>query len=159
MPYSVFQIGAEIFIPAERCEECLEKIHAFHRSVVPNIQVPGGPESHLAKSSLGKLTLAIKHFGWNAIDTDDGVLVGVAESQLGDARIFAFIAPCVEPGSELEYIGEDGLAWKHSFDGASVVSLVGRIAYAKGDDVDDQFRVLDEGGPRSPHKIKTAPPK
>ena len=138
MPYAVFQVGGDIFIPAERFEECLKRIHVFHRSLVADIQVPGGPESHLADSLAEKLLLAIAHFGWEVLATDDGALVGVAAPRLGDIRVFSFIAPCVEPGSELEYIGEDGAAWKHIFDGTSVVSLVGRITYSpKGSELSE----------------------
>lgn len=63
-------------------------------------------------------------------DEGKGLRLHWYDSKTGDEEIFLdAVAPFVEPGSFLEWSGEDGLRWRHEFNGEVMIYKAGRVVY------------------------------
>jgi hypothetical protein len=63
----------------------------------------------------------------------EGTRIRAYDSKTGQEDLFLeTIAEFVEPGSFIEWRGEDGAAWRNDFDGKTMRTLEGRVTFSGG---------------------------
>lgn len=130
MSYQIFLLSDQVAIPRAKFQACVDGICAFHRSINPNIECPGGVTSFVAKSLDEKLVEAMAFFGWRPFLSDEGITgLDLELPRAGSVEFLTAIARHVEPDSYIEYVGEDGVATKHIFREKGLLTYVGKIQY------------------------------
>jgi hypothetical protein len=131
MSHEIYLLSDNISIERRNFDMCLVDIYAFHRTLNPNIECPGGVESFVAKTVDDKLKAAMSFFGWPPFTIDNNGLFGLALNppRSGEPGLMSAIARHVVAGSTIEFIGEDGVATKYVFNGVNVTRFIGRIQY------------------------------
>lgn len=93
------------------------------------------PEKALESAKKGEcshpLEYVFSHLGFETTrDEHGGLCLHWYDSKIGDEEQFLrAVAPFVEPGSFLEWRGEDGCMWRHEFDGEVMTYKAGRVVY------------------------------
>lgn len=73
----------------------------------------------------------MKCWRWECVEDGNYFVVEefLGEKYGDDEILFTAIAPYIEAGSEIHFIGEDGNEWKYVFDGKTMKELIGRTVF------------------------------
>ena len=130
MSYEVYYLDSEFIIKNENFGACMRAIEEYHKSLVPDIQCPGGALAYPEKVLEKKIAYALTYFGWPPEINEDGVWnIYYKHDRRGNIGLLRAIAKYVEAGSVIEYIGEDGKACKIEFKNNSIKEFEGQIIY------------------------------
>ncbi|WIX93262.1 hypothetical protein [Amycolatopsis sp. DG1A-15b] len=148
MGYSVNLIKGEVVIPATRTDLALSAIHALNqhddlKSGWTRIEHPDGTfgrRPHWAFTDAAEIAAAqtlpemLRAFRYEAMTEPDGEVYGVeliggTRTAGDDVHLWGALAPYVEAGGELIWLGEDDKLQRWSFDGSTMTVADGRMVF------------------------------
>ena len=145
MGYCMESKNCNICIPNSKVKHALMAINELHKPEVRNKQASGGRYSggetlekwyswvtNPGPDGFNTIEEAIKEWRYSCHTTEDGdVYIDWFDGQKsGDDNIFfEALAPYIEDGGEIEFVGEDGYHWKYCFDGKEMIELEGKIIW------------------------------
>lgn len=151
MGYDVRLIKGEVVIPAARTGPALSAIRALNqrddlKSGWSRVDYPDGTfgrRPHWAFTdpaeirSARSLTEMVRAFRYEAMTEPDGEVYGVeliggTRAAGDDVHLWRALAPYVDAGGELIWLGEDDKLQRWSFDGVTMTVADGRMVFTAG---------------------------
>ena len=144
MGYSVRLVKGEVVIPASNLEAALAAVRGLDlrddlkggwSRDADGVRHPHwafiGPEDVQSAQTLSE---ALRAFRFEPTSEPDGELYGVdliggTRSAGDELHLWSVLAPFVNPGGEMIWLGEDGALTRWSFDGCSLSVSAGRMVF------------------------------